>query len=340
MRDECPEPPGRRRELPPLELARGVLAGDRALLGRAMTLVESASPRHRERARELLEILAPRAGGAIRVGITGVPGAGKSMLIDALGSRLTTRGQRVAVLAVDPSSGLSGGSILGDKTRMDRLAADERAFIRPSPSAGSLGGVASRTRELMLLCEAAGFDVVFVETVGVGQSETVVAEMVDCFLLVMLVGGGDELQGIKRGIMELADLVAINKADGPNTQHAAVEQRAWTSALRLLRGASKDSVPRVLTCSALEERGLEELWNGVLEHRHRLEMKGLLAKKRRQQLLSWMWRSVEEGLLTRFRAHSGVAELRAELESEVSSGRMLPSVAAEELLRAFGGKES
>src|ERR687890_263581 len=262
--------------------AEMVARGDRAALARAITLMESRRADHREAARNLLQELMPRAGKAVRVGITGVPGVGKSTAIDALGTLLTEQGHRVAVLAVDPRSTRTGGAILGDKTRLARLAADPNAFIRPSPSSGTLGGVAAKTRETMLLCEAAGFDVILVETVGVGQSETAVADLTDFFLVLMLPGAGDELQGIKKGILELADLIAVNKADdaGARAKAAAAEYKA---ALHILAPASATWTPPVLTVSGLTGQGLDELWIKVLDHRRRLEATGELAAKRRAQ---------------------------------------------------------
>src|ERR687898_739009 len=268
--------------------AEAVQSGDRAALARAITLMESRRPDHREAARVLLQALMPSTGKAVRVGITGVPGVGKSTAIDTLGGRLTARGHRVAVLAVDPSSTRTGGAILGDKTRMAKLVLDPNAFIRPSPASGTLGGVAAKTREAMLLCEAAGFDVILVETVGVGQSETAVADLTDFFLVLMLPGAGDELQGIKKGILELADLIAVNKADdaGAKAKAAAAEYKA---ALHILAPASATWTPPVLTVSGLTGQGLDEIWAKILDHRRRLEATGELAAKRRAQDTKWMW---------------------------------------------------
>jgi LAO/AO transport system kinase len=276
-------------------------------------LIESEQPAHAELAQEVLEALLPETGGAHRVGISGVPGAGKSTFIDALGTMLTSQGRRVAVLAVDPTSSISGGSILGDKTRMSTLSNDPNAFIRPSPTSGTLGGVARKTRETILLCEAAGFDAVLVETVGVGQSETIVAGMVDFFLVLLIAGAGDELQGIKRGILEVADgilevadMLAINKADGDNRGRATRAQASYQSALRLMRG---DSMPPVVTCSALEKTGLNELWALVAESRRDLEASGEFQRKRQAQQVQWMWDMVEDGLL-RFAERAGDALTR------------------------------
>ena len=310
----------------------GVRGGDRAILARAITLIESEQPAHAALAQKVLEALLPETGGAYRVGISGVPGAGKSTFIDALGTRLTGRGHRVAVLAVDPTSSISGGSILGDKTRMSALSNDPNAFIRPSPTSGTLGGVARKTRESILLCEAAGFDVVLVETVGVGQSETIVAGMVDFFLVLLIAGAGDELQGIKRGILEVADMLAINKADGDNRPRAIRAQASYQSALRLMRGGS---VPPVLTCSALEKTGLDELWALVVESRAQREASGELQQTRRAQQVQWMWDMVEDGLRRALRSDPDLSALIAQLEEAVGEGRATPSAAALKILRRF-----
>ena len=323
----------RAKELDIEAYEQGVRAGDRVILGRAITLVESNRPQHQPLAQELVRRLLPHAGGAQRVGVTGVPGVGKSTFIDRLGARLVREGRRVAVLAVDPSSVLSGGSILGDKTRMTRLAAEpEAAFVRPSPSGGSLGGVARKSRETMIVCEAAGYDVVLVETVGVGQSETIVSEMVDFFLVLMLPGAGDELQGIKRGILEIADLVAVNKADGDNRQRAAEARRDYAHALHLMRPTSAHWTPPVLSCSAREDEGLDEIWKKIEEHRAVMRASGEWAAKRRRQLVRWMWSLVEDHVRTRLRAHPSVAAL----EQEILAGETTPTLAAARLLAAVG----
>jgi LAO/AO transport system kinase len=316
----------------------GVRSGDRAVLGRAITLVESNHPEHRGQAQELLSALLADTGASHRVGISGVPGVGKSTFIEALGCRLIDQGHRVAVLAVDPSSSLTRGSILGDKTRMERLAVRDDAFIRPSPTGGSLGGVARKTRETILVCEAAGFDVVLVETVGVGQSETVVADMVDFFLVLMLAGAGDDLQGIKRGILEFADLVAINKADGDNLAAAEQDRAELQRAMQILRPARGDApwAPRVLTASGLTGDGLGEIWATIEEHHERLAADGLLAERRRNQQLRWMWSLVDEGLRNAAREHPEVASSLPELERDVLDGKTTPTSAAEEILRAVG----
>ncbi len=315
----------------------GVREGNRAVLARAITLIESEQPAHAELAQEVLEALLPSTGGARRVGISGVPGAGKSTFIDALGTLLTGQGHRVAVLAVDPTSSVSGGSILGDKTRMSALGNDPNAFIRPSPTSGTLGGVARKTRESILLCEAAGFDVVLVETVGVGQSETIVAGMVDFFLVLLIAGAGDELQGIKRGILEVADVLAINKADGDNRARAIRAQASYQSALRLMRAGS---VPPVVTCSALEKTGLDEIWALVTQSWQQLESSGELARKRQTQQVRWMWDMVEDGLRRALRSDPELSTLIADLENAVGAGRATPSAAAVRILRRFAERAS
>lgn len=310
----------------------GVKSGDRSILARAITLIESEQPRHAVLAQDVLEGLLPSTGGGCRVGISGVPGAGKSTFIDALGTMLTSKSHQVAVLAVDPTSSVSGGSILGDKTRMTALSVDANAFIRPSPTSGTLGGVTRKTRESILLCEAAGFDVVLVETVGVGQSEIIVAGMVDYFLVLLIAGAGDELQGIKRGILEVADMLAINKADGSNKARAIRAQASYRSALRLMR---PDAVPPVVTCSSIEKTGLDELWSIVMEEWNRLEGTGQLAEKRRKQQVQWMWDMVEAGLRRALRADPELAVLTRELENAVAEGRTTPSGAAWRVLERF-----
>ncbi|MBT4676638.1 MAG: methylmalonyl Co-A mutase-associated GTPase MeaB [Acidimicrobiales bacterium] len=319
------------------ELVDGVLSGDRAAVGRAVTLVESTKPDHRADARRLLDALAPHAGGAQRVGVTGVPGVGKSTFIEALGSMLTAVGHRVAVLAVDPTSTVTGGSILGDKTRMPRLSNDPSAFVRPSPSAGTLGGVTRSTRETLMVLEAAGHDVVLVETVGIGQSETVVAAMVDFFLVLMLPGAGDELQGIKKGVLEMADLIAVNKADGDNVPAARTAVRDYSSALRLTHPTSPTWNPPVMTCSGQNGDGLEDLWGRIVDHRSVMTATGEWDDRRRAQRLAWMWSMVEDRLLDSLRADPAVLGLLMAAEAEVLDGLTTPSAAAERLLEAFGG---
>ena len=318
---------------PPDDLVDGGVVGDRTAIGRALTLVESQRPEDREVAAELLASLMYRSGLAHRVGVTGVPGVGKSTFIDALGTSLTGAGRRVAVLAVDPTSTLSGGSILGDKTRMPRLSNDDSAFVRPSPSTGTLGGVTRTTRESMVVLEAAGYDVVLVETVGIGQSETAVAAMVDFFLVLMLPGAGDELQGIKKGVLELADMIAVNKADGDNEARAREAVRDYSAALRLIRPASPDWATPVMTCSGLTGEGLSELWERVENHRSALTASGAWDKQRRSQQLSWMWSTVEDRLVAAMRADPTVQEVLAEAERSVLDGEITPAAAAEHLVQ-------
>jgi LAO/AO transport system kinase len=319
------------------DYTEGVLSGDRTMLGRAITLVESRSAEHAVLAEQLLARLLPHAGKSRRVGITGVPGVGKSTFIDALGTHLTESGHRVAVLAVDPSSTRSGGSILGDKTRMSRLAVDERAFIRPSPTAGTLGGVAAATREAMVIVEAAGYDVVLVETVGVGQSETAVANMTDCFLVLMLARTGDALQGIKKGVLELADVLAVNKADGAHEPEAKVAARELTKALALIYPPGADWVPPVLTCSAMTGVGIDEVWAAVERHRESMEAIGAFTQRRARQQVDWMWATVEDHLLGEFRGRADVRERAELLEQQLREGKLTATAAARALLGSESG---
>ena len=314
-------------------IARQLIDGDRRALARAITLAESTRADHRADAEALLAEVLPHAGGAVRVGISGAPGAGKSTFIEALGIHLVEREHRVAVLAVDPSSTRSGGSILGDKTRMEQLTRSPLAFVRPSPTGGTLGGVARRTREALLLCEAAGFDVVLVETVGVGQSEVKVAAMVDLFLVLVAPGGGDELQGLKRGIMELADLVVVNKADGDLAATAAHTAADYAAALHLVRPRILAWTPRVLTCSALTGTGIPEIWAAVAEFRQAAGdvLPGLRADQNRE----WMWSEVTDSLLESLTADSTTAELARRLEAEVAAGVITPTAAARAVVAAF-----
>ncbi len=315
----------------------GVRSGDRAMLGRAITLVESRNHEHQKMAQEVLTRLLPFSGGAHRIGISGVPGVGKSTFIESFGKRLTGWGHKVAVLAVDPSSSRSGGSILGDKTRMADLALDENAFIRPSPSSGRLGGVNRATRETMLVCEAAGYDVVLVETVGTGQSETLVADMTDVFLVLMLPGAGDELQGIKKGILELADLIVVNKADN-NREKAVAAAHEYKTALHIMSRAHPDwSVP-VLLCSGLRGEGQEELWAKLEEHRSLMTGNGALKARRQTQLVHWMWSMVEDKLMDAVRSHPAVAALEPDLKAQVASGDTTATLAAVRILETFGVK--
>ncbi|MCX5214761.1 methylmalonyl Co-A mutase-associated GTPase MeaB [Kitasatospora sp. NBC_00240] len=315
---------------------QGVRDGSRAYIARAITLVESTRPDHRVLAQRLLVELLPHSGNAVRVGITGVPGVGKSTFIEALGTMLTGLGHRVAVLAVDPSSSRTGGSILGDKTRMEKLAVDPNAFVRPSPTSGTLGGVARATRESMVVMEAAGYDVVLVETVGVGQSETTVAGMVDTFLLLTLARTGDQLQGIKKGVLELADIVAVNKADGPHELDAKAAARELAGALRLLQAPDAAWTPPVLTCSGLGGAGLDQLWERLQQHRQILDATGALEAKRRDQQIDWTWAMVHDELLGRLHNHPTVRALAPALERQVRKGELAAALAAERILSAFG----
>ena len=318
-------------------LGKQVLDGDRRALARAITLIESTRRDHRKEAARLLEVLLPHAGDSVRIGISGVPGVGKSTFIEAFGAHLLEQGHKVAVLAVDPSSRRTGGSILGDKTRMEHLARDERAFIRPSPTAGTLGGVARRTRESLLSAEAAGFDVVIVETVGVGQSETAVADMVDLFMLLLLPGGGDELQGIKKGIVEIADLLLVNKADGETVKAANRAAAEYQSAVRMLQPAAADWVPPVKTCSALTGAGIEEAWQTIREYVELMRTQGQFDKRRAEQARAWMWSEVDDALLSAFREHPQVQDRLEGLERAVMDGETSATAAAQELLEVFMG---
>ena len=326
------------KPLDPQPYIDGVLAGDRRMLSKSITLIESALATHQETARRILSALLPKTGVAVRLGITGVPGVGKSTFIESFGTMLVRKGHRVAVLAVDPSSGRSGGSIMADKTRMERLSTEPRAFIRPSPSGGTLGGVARKTRETMLVCEAAGYDVIIVETVGVGQSETTVASMVDFFLVLLLAGAGDELQGIKKGILELADSLAINKADGDNLGPAKKAAKVFESALHLLQPSSPRWTPPVLTCSALELTGIDTIWKTVLKHREVFSQSRELEQKRRQQAVAWMWSLIDEGLKERFARQPDIKKQLPRILREVERGALDPTAAADKLLFLLDNK--
>jgi LAO/AO transport system kinase len=312
-------------------LAARVRSGERAALARAITLIESKRSDHLQAARALVQELLPLTGRAVRVGITGMPGVGKSTTIDTLGTFLTGQGRRVAVLTVDPSSSRTGGSILGDKTRMARLANDDNAFIRPSPSAGTLGGVAAKTRECMLLCEAAGYDVMLVETVGIGQSETAVADMTDFFLVLMLPGAGDELQGLKKGVIELADMVAVNKADGDNVARARAAAAEYRTAFHILARPANSWKPPVITYSALTGDGIATLWAEVLRHRERMTASGAFAARRRAQQVRWMWTMLEERLFARLRSDPTIRARVRQVETAVAEGRLSPALAVDQV---------
>ncbi len=314
---------------------KGVLEGKRRIIAKAITLVESSLPGHRALASKVIDGIISHSGNSVRLGITGVPGVGKSTFIENLGLDLADEGHKVAVLAVDPSSKRSGGSILGDKTRMEKLAAHENAFIRPSPSGATLGGVASKTREIMLICEAAGYDVVLVETVGVGQSEISVATMVDFFLVLMIAGAGDELQGIKKGVLEVADAIAINKADGDNAERAEKARHEFALAMHFLSPVSPSWNPPVLKCSSVIEKGTMKVWETVLEHRKKMKQTGEFDEKRRSQALEWMWTLVYEGLKLRFNENRRIAEKIPEITAKVEREVISPTAAAGELLSCF-----
>jgi len=327
---------GQRYALGVDDFTEGVARGDRATLARAITLIESSKAEHQALARELLQRLLPDTGKAVRVGITGVPGVGKSTLIEQLGTNLTAAGHKVAVLAVDPSSERTGGSILGDKTRMPRLAQDDNAFIRPSPSSGTLGGVTKTTRETMALCEAAGFDVILIETVGVGQSETAVAGMVDFFLVLMLPGAGDELQGIKKGVIEIADMIAVTKSDGDNEARAQLAASEYRAALQILTPVSPNWSPPVITVSAHKNTGIDELWAKIEENRDKLTGSGEREARRQDQAVRWMHEMLEARLREQLRSDKTVRARMAALEKSVRSGRTAPALAVEEIIALMG----
>lgn len=317
---------------------QGVLKCDRRVVAKTITLIESSLAAHQDLARTIIDLLLPYAGKAIRLGITGAPGVGKSTFIESLGTMLVKKGHRVAVLAVDPSSKRSGGSVLADKTRMEKLAVEERAFVRPSPSGGTLGGVARKTRETMILCEAAGFDVIIVETVGVGQSETAVASMVDFFLVLIIAGAGDELQGMKKGILELADAVAVNKADGDNVERAEFARNQYETALHFLAPSSPNWTPPVLSCSALEMIDIDVIWETVLKHHRKFKQTGELDANRKKQAVDWMWSLVKEGYRKRFYQNPEVRKLLPEILKEVENGKTASTVAASRLLHLLESK--
>lgn len=324
-----------RRNYSAAAYVEAIKEGNITMLSRAVTLVESARPEHQVTAREIVAQCLPFSGQSLRIGITGVPGAGKSTFIEALGTMLTARGHRLAVLAIDPSSAQSGGSILGDKTRMELLSTDPNAYIRPSPAAGSLGGVARKTRETVVLCEAAGFDTIFIETVGVGQSETAVHSMTDFFLLLMLAGAGDELQGIKRGIMEMADMVAINKADGQNLEKARAARTQYKNALHLFPAKSSGWDPKVLTCSSVEKTGIDTIWDTIVQYRDKTLANGWFNSHRREQARYWLYEAIEEQLKSGFYHHPAVKPQLHEMELKVASGTISPFEAARQLLGLY-----
>jgi len=314
------------------EIIQQLLNSERTALGRAITLVESTLQEHQVQAQEILSACLSHSGKSVRIGITGVPGVGKSTFIEALGKHLTSQGKKVAVLAIDPSSERTGGSILGDKTRMNELAIDDLAFIRPSPTTGSLGGVARKTRESILLCEAAGYEIILIETVGVGQSETAVHSMVDFFLLLMLAGAGDELQGIKRGIMEMADAIAITKADGDNIQNAKNARIEYKRALHLFPPTDTGWTPKVATCSSLEKDNIDVIWNIICEQQEWMQSRGLKKSKRQEQARYWLHESIEDKLKTNFFHKEGMADKIAEMEDAVIQGKLTPHQATQKLL--------
>lgn len=330
--------PAKRRQLTAQDYIQGILAGDRTILARAITLIESNSAQHITQAQEVLQALLPHTGNSIRVGITGVPGAGKSTTIENLGLRLCAKGHKLAVLAVDPSSTVTGGSILGDKTRMEQLSRHPNAFIRPTPSGGALGGVARKTRETVLLCEAFGFDVLILETVGVGQSEIAVRSMVDCFLLLMIAGAGDELQGIKKGVIEIADAIIVNKADGDNERRARLAKAEYNRVLHFLQPATQGWQTKALTCSAITGAGVETLWQTVLEFMEHVRSTGIFTERRQQQNVAWLKSMLEEGVLNHFFSHPEVAARLPQLQAAVAAGKAPVTAVARELLQQFTSK--
>ena len=330
----------RKKLLSPEEYVAGILDGNITILSQAVTLVESAKPKHQKIAQQIIMQCLPHAGKSFRLGITGVPGAGKSTFIEAMGKHITTNGGKLAVLAIDPSSERSKGSILGDKTRMEELSGDPHAYIRPSPSAGSLGGVARKTRETIILCEAAGFDTIFIETVGVGQSETAVHSMVDFFLLLQLAGAGDELQGIKRGIMEMADAITINKADGSNIQKANLAKAQYENALHLFPAAESGWAPKVVKCSSLYKEGITEIWDMVKEYHEFTNSNGYFEHRRRQQAKYWMYESINDQLKSSFYENEDIKSVLESSENKVLTDQLSSFAAAKELLDIYFKKNA
>ncbi|MCS7053133.1 MAG: methylmalonyl Co-A mutase-associated GTPase MeaB [Ignavibacterium sp.] len=325
----------KRKTLSVDEYVNGVLNFDRNILARTITLIESNNLNHQEIAQQVLRKLLPHSGKSLRIGITGVPGAGKSTLIEALGMFLINQGHKVAVLTIDPSSTVTKGSILGDKTRMEKLSKEKNCFIRPSPTGGTLGGVARKSRETITVCEAAGFDIVLIETVGVGQSEVTVRSMVDFFLLVLIAGGGDELQGIKRGIMELVDAILINKADGDNEKKANISKADYENALHYLQPATKGWKPKVFTGSALTGKGISELWNTIKEFEKITKQSGVFEQRRKEQLFQWVQRMVEDWIINEFYSNENVKKVSKSIEQEIIEGKITPTLAAEKLIEVY-----
>jgi LAO/AO transport system kinase len=325
----------KKTRMEPDEYVKGILNDNRRILGQAITLIESSKPEDAELSRKIIEKCLPYSGNSLRIGITGVPGVGKSTFIEALGNKILLSKRKLAVLAVDPTSERSGGSILGDKTRMEKLSANDKAFIRPSPSGDSLGGVARKTRETVILCEAAGFDTIFIETVGVGQSETSVHSMVDFFLLLMLAGAGDELQGIKRGIMEMADAIAITKADGENRENAEMASKEYQKALHLFPPPESGWLPKVLTCSALNDEGIEKVWETIREYIAYVQGNGFFKQNRREQAKFWMYETINQILKDNFYQYEEVKKLLPDLEEDVLKGRSTSFMAAQKLLDLY-----
>jgi LAO/AO transport system kinase len=325
----------KRKHISTDEFVDGVLSGNITLLSKAITLVESNSHQHIEKIQEVIQRILPKTGNSIRIGITGPPGAGKSTFIEALGMFLCRNNRKVAVLAIDPSSSVSKGSILGDKTRMELLSRQENAYIRPSPSSGTLGGVARKTRETVLLCEAAGFDVILIETIGVGQSEITVRSMVDFFMLLLLPGSGDELQGIKKGVVELADLLIVNKAEDSNKPKAMITKSAYSSALRLLTPATEGWIPKVMTCSALNNEGINDVWSCINDFVINTKSSGVFENRRRQQVVEWIYSLVDEGIRTRFYDNVNIFNKRKEMERKVLNGIITPTYAVNQLLELY-----